>query len=353
MTEYEFDYSAIQDSIVSSQIRDVFTTLSEILNILVFIVDVTVITLMYIKCRKFIQTKAYDDFDMPKTLSKPLEIITIFLGLDALYGIVRLFTILQLKSLIESIIPDFPGGIFVYMIIVSFVLPVLACGVSIYVWNYYHNTRKLFFSIYPNGAMPIITSSEPMRSGSELYGTNVSPNMDYTISRPVGPVKNLDGTGTQSPFQPPINGGQPTGSAPAYKKPEISDDDFFGTGPSSAYLDKNTVDEAKLDELLIQDEPENTEYKVTPAVSDGSDDDIFGTGTTSNWMPVSDMDDPMLADMFISDEIPTDNSNAASGGDDDFFGTGASDDYMKRFNTPDDTKISELLIQEEPPKNDE
>lgn len=352
MTNYEFDYSTIQDSIVSSQVRDVFTTVSEILNILIFIIDVTVITLMYIKCRKFIETKVYDDFDMPKKLSKPLEIITIFLGLDALYGVWRLFAILQLKSFIESILPDFSGGIFVYMIIVSFVLPVLSCGVSIYVWNYYQNARKLFFSTYPNGVMPVITYSEPKRSGSELYGTNVSPNMDYTISRPVGPIKNLDGTGTQSPFQPPINAGQPTGNAPSYKKPEISDDDFFGTGLSSAYLDRNTVDEAKLEDLLIQDEPETAEYKVAPVVGEKGDD-IFGTGTTSNWMPVADMDDPMLADMFVNDEIPTDNDNAASGGDDDFFGTGASDDYMKRFNTPDDTKISELLIQEEPPKKDE
>lgn len=350
--DFDFDYSELaQDSMINS-LRDGLTTISEILNILVFIIDVTVIALMFIRCKKFINTREYNDFDMPKSLSKPLEIITIVLGFDALYGISRLFTILQVKSLIESIFPDFPSGIFVYMIFVSFVFPILFCAASVYAWNYYHKTRKLFFSIYPNGALPVITYSEPKRSGSELYGTNVSPNMDYNISRPVGPIKNLDGTGTQSPFQPPIDSKPAAINTPSYTpKPEISDEDFFGTGPSSTYLDRNKVDEAKLEDLLIQDEPENAEYKVTPVVG-GTDDDIFGTGTTSSWMPVADMDDPMLKDMFVNDNDIASDTETASGGEEDFFGTGASDDYMKRFNTADETKISELLIQDEPSRKE-
>lgn len=322
---------------------DSLDTILEIINIAIFVIDVSVLTVTFIKCRKFRTTRAYEDFAGTNKLAKAVEIIMILLGIDAVYSLTRIFALIDAFNLLKQLIPDLPASTFAYAITVRIVFPVLSFVLSVCVWNMYHNTKKLFYSLYPNGALPVIDINEPNRAGENLYGANTSPDLSYTSKTPI--YQNQIKTMSDS-FDAYKSAAE---KDKAVSDGKVKDEDIFGTGVSDEYMTRiSKTDEAKMEELLIQDEPvEPIEENFKADQSDG-EDSIFGTGNTSDWQAVSDMDDPAIAEMLINEDNEQDNELDLGGGDEDFFGSGTSEDYMKRFTSADEAKIAELLVQDEP-----
>lgn len=340
MQYYDSDTEGI---LSNTSLSDGISTVLEIINILVFLIDVTVILLMLFKCRKFRVTRAYEDFAGTKNLAKAVEIITILLAIDAVYSLTRIFVIVDAINLLKQIIPDLPVSIFAYSIAVNIVLPVLSFVVSVCVWNMYQNTKKLFYSLYPNGALPVIDINEPKRAGENLYGANTGPDLSYTSRTPI--PQNQIRTMSDS-FDAYKSAAEKARSGSDGK---VKDEDIFGTGVSDDYMTRiSKTDEAKMEELLIQDEPAEPIEDDFKAAQADNEDSIFGTGNTSDWQAVSDMDDPAIAEMLISEDNEQDNGLDLGSSDEDFFGSGTSEDYMKRFTSADEAKIAELLVQDEP-----
>lgn len=330
-------------NIMSEIIWDNLDTILEILNIAIFIIDASVLTITFIKCRKFRGTRAYEDFTGTNKLAKAVEIIMIFLAIDAVYSLTRIFALIDAFNILKQISPDLPASLFAYSITVKIILPVLAFALSVYVWNTYHNTKKLFYSLYPNGALPVIDINEPKRVGEGLYGANTSPDLSYTSRTPVSQsqIKTMSDS-----FDDYKSAAEKAKSVP---NGSVKDEDIFGTGVSDDYMTRiSKTDEAKMEELLIQDEPVEPIAEEFKAAQPDGEDSIFGTGNTSDWQAVSDMDDPAIAEMLISEDNEQDNGFDLGGGDEDFFGSGTSEDYMKRFTSADEAKIAELLVQDEP-----
>lgn len=347
--EFNMDYfmqyydSDTEGILSNTSLSDGISTVLEIINILVFLIDATVILLMFFKCRKFRSTRAYEDFAGTKNLAKAVEIITILLAIDAVYSLTRIFVITDAIDLLKQIIPDLPASIFVYSIAVNIVLPVLSFVVSVCAWNMYHNTKKLFYSLYPNGALPVIDINEPKRAGENLYGANTSLDLSYTSRTPVS--QNQIKTMSDS-FDAYKSAAE---KAKSVSDNNVKDEDIFGTGVSDEYLTRiSKTDEAKMEELLMQDEPVEPIADDFKAAQNDGEDSIFGTGNTSDWQAVSDMDDPAIAEMLISEDSEQDNGLDLGGSDEDFFGSGTTEDYMKRFTSADEAKIAELLVQDEP-----
>lgn len=328
---------------MSEMYSDYLDTIVEIINIAIFVIDITVLLVMFIRCKKFRGTRAYEDFAGTNKLAKAVEIIMILLAIDAVYSLTRIFVIIDAFNLLKQIIPDLPASVFAYTITVRIVLPVLSFVLSVCVWNMYHNTKKLFYSLYPNGALPVIDVSEPKRAGEGLYGANTSPDLSYTSKTPVfeSQIKTMSDS-----FDTYKIAAEKAKSASDGK---VKDEDIFGTGVSDEYLTRiSKTDEAKMEELLMQDEPVEPIADEFKAAQPDGEDSIFGTGNTSDWQPVSDLNDPVLAEMLISEDNEQDNGLELGGSDEDFFGSGTTEDYMKRFTSADEAKIAELLVQDEP-----
>ncbi|MCM1054151.1 MAG: hypothetical protein NC394_01405 [Bacteroides sp.] len=317
------------DIFAKSTLRD---SVTELINIAVFLIDLTVLGLMLFRCMKFRKTRAYNDFAGSGKLAKGVEVITIFLAIDAVFSLTRLFSLIDAVNLAKQIFPVFPASAFIFPIAVQIVLPFLACGASLFVWNMYHNTKKLFFSMYPNGALPVIDVEEPKRVGEALYGSNKGPDLTYSAGSAVSPnqIRNMSDS-FDAYYENAVSG---AGKSSAGK---VRDEDIFGTGASIGYLSSvSKEEEAKMEDLLIQEEPPKPiEEEKT---SDGGDDDIFGTGNSSDWQPMGDLNDPSLADMLVSGEEQE--TEDIDGG---LFGTGTASDYMN----VDEAKIAELLVQDE------
>lgn len=383
-------------------LQDAISVISRVLNILVFVVNVTVILVMFIKCSKFRRTRRYEDYNGIKTLSKALEVIVIFLIIDAVYGLTRIFSIIDVITLINSLIPDFPQAVFAYLIFITVALPILGCMISIFAWSYYHKTRRLFFSVYPNGVQQVDLSRPAYIPDDSLFGSNTEANISFSANdkKPAPPFGgNVDAgladLGAQSFYAKAsavnsrstaganntysmngtnnarnassVNNAVNTASAmntvgggshnytannAAYAggaRSAVNDrskaqasDELFGTGVSDDYINRLTVtDQAKLEQLLVQDTPD-TEYKVTPAQN--NDGDIFGTGSNL-WEAVPDMSDPLISEILVTEEAPKD--EVYRDGENSVFGSGTTEDYMKRFTTADDDVISELLIRDD------
>lgn len=322
---------------------DSLDTILEIINIAIFVIDVSVLTVTFIKCRKFRTTRAYEDFAGTNKLAKAVEIIMILLAIDAVYSLTRIFALIDAFNLLKQLIPDLPASTFAYSITVRIVFPVLSFVLSVCVWNMYHNTKKLFYSLYPNGALPVIDIGEPKRAGENLYGANTSPDLSRTNQTPV--YQNQIKTMSDS-FDAYKSAAE---KAQSVSDGKVKDEDIFGTGVSDEYMTRiSKTDEAKMEELLIQDDPVEPIEDDFKAAQPDSDDSIFGTGNTSDWQAVSDMDDPAIAEMLISEDNEQDNGLDLGSSDEDFFGSGTSEDYMKRFTSADEAKIAELLVQDEP-----
>lgn len=325
---------------------DSLDTILEIINIAIFIIDVSVLTVTFIKCRKFRATRAYEDFAGTNKLAKAVEIIMILLAIDAVYSLTRIFALIDAFDLLKQFIPDLSASVLAYSITVRIVFPVLSFVLSVCVWNMYHNTKKLFYSLYPNGALPVIDIGEPKRAGENLYGANTSPDLSYTSKTPVfqSQIKTMSDSFDAYKIAAEKAKSVPNGN--------VKDEDIFGTGVSDDYMTRiSKTDEAKMEELLIQDEPAEPIADDFKASQPDGEDSIFGTGNTSDWQAVSDMDDPVIAEMLISEDNEQDNGLDLGSSDEDFFGSGTSEDYMKRFTSADEAKIAELLVQDEPDTN--
>lgn len=347
MTELNRSYNDSMEAGMTDVIGEGLSSIISIVNILIFIVDTTVILMMFFRCRKFRMTRAYDDFAGTGKLAKALEIITILLAIDAVYALTRLFAIIDAVNLITALFPEISAGLFVLPITVQIAIPVISFAASLCAWNMYHNTKKLFFSMYPNGAMPVIKDGEPAKAGSVLYGSNKSPDLSYSSVSKADPnqIHNMSDS-----FDAYLAASQ---SAQGSSASSRRDEDIFGAGASVDYLSSlNKADEAKMEELLMSDEPdfetaEADETKKTEP-SAKSDEDIFGTGNSTDWQPAADLNDPLLADMLVTEENREKEDGfdftAEDGG---LFGSGTSENYMKKFTSADESIISELLVQEE------
>lgn len=335
------------EAVMSSMLNDRLTSIIEIFNILIFIIDTTVILMMFFRCRKFRMTRAYDDFAGTGKLAKAVEIITVLLAIDAVYALTRLFAIIDAVNLIKALFPEIPAGFFVIPITVQIAIPVISFAASLCAWNMYHNTKKLFFFMYPNGVMPVIKDGEPAKAGSALYGSNRSPDLSYSSASKADPnrIHNMSDS-----FDAYLAASKSAQSSSASSR---RDEDIFGAGASVDYLSSlNKADEAKMEELLISDEPyfETAEAeeasKTDPSAK--SDEDIFGTGSSTGWQPAGDLNDPLLSDMLVTEENREKEDGfdftAEDGG---LFGSGTSENYMKKFTSADESIISELLVQEE------
>ena len=339
--EFNIDYfmqnynANTENRFANTILTDDLSAIIEIINISVFIINLTVIAIMFFRCRKFRQTKVYDDFAGTNKLAKAVEIIMIFLAIDAVYSLTRIFALIDAINLIKQIFPDLPASVFIYPIAVGVVLPILSFALSICVWNMYHNTKKMFYSLYPNGALTVISDNEPKRAGEGLYGADTNPG-----SKPV--FKSKIPTISDS-FDAYKNAAENTKSVSGGKE-----EDIFGTGASIEYLTSvNKNDEAKMDELLIQDAPiESADNEYINAPSD-DDNGIFGTGNSTDWQPVGDMDSSSLADMLAGEEEEQDGGFDFGNDNGDLFGAGTSADYMKT----DEAKFAELLVQDEQTDN--
>ena len=350
---------------------DIFSLISRILSMLTALVNTVVIITMFVKCSRFRRTKVYQHYDGIKTLSKMLEIIVIFLVIEAIYGICRIFPLIDAIKVIESYIPDFPKFIFGYIMFVTVALPIINSVISILAWSYYHGTRRLFFSLYPNGVQPIDFAGRQTMPDDSIFGSSSVANLNYGSEKPAVDTAPMYGQNqpVQNPSQAPqgfyakasainneknparqANTNYPqNNNLPNPQKADSKNDDFFGTGISDDYINRLTdADEAKLETLLVRDTPE-TEYKVTPAKNDNTEGDIFGTGSNL-WEAVPDMTDPMLKEILVTEEpeAAAENPQPSDNGQESFFGTGTTEDYMKKFTTADDDIIAELLVQDEP-----
>lgn len=331
--------------------QDILSVITRVLSFLISIVNFTVILVMFIKCGRFRRTRVYEHYNGIKTLSKALEIIVILLVIEAVYGLTRIFSIIDAVNLIKSFIPDFPDVITAYLIFVTSVLPIINCAVSIFAWSYYQGTRRLFFSVYPNGVQKVDFAGRQAAymPNDNIFGSSSEANLNYgpnNTSVNTAPMSNQPNAVNQTAFNPTNNAyPQPGRNFGAPPPSAQNNDDFFGTGVSDDYINRLTdVDQAKLEELLVQDTPE-TEYKVTPATNDNTEGDIFGTGSNL-WQAVPDMSDPLISEILVTEEAPKE--EVYQDGQNSVFGSGTTEDYMKRFTTADDDVISELIVQDEP-----
>lgn len=387
--EYGSDYIT-KAAVSAAGLQSTFSVIVRVLNILMFTVNAAVILVMLVKCSKFRRTRAYKDYNGIKTLSKALEMIVIFLVIEAVYGLTRIFSIIDAINLINSIIPDFPRIIYVYLVFITVLLPILGCAISIFAWNYYHKTRRLFFFVYPNGVLPVEFTRPDIMPNDNIFGSGTEANLNFGGNKAGHEVKtefsDIGGTnyGAQGFYAKAsaINSKKTANAAnatnaenqvyqndpneinkrnaqnPSYQKTanvfEVNkktvprDEDFFGTGVSDDYINRMTVsDQEKLERLLVKDTPE-TEYKVTPAQN--NEGGIFGTGSNI-WEAVPDMSDPLISQILVTEEEPK--AEIYENNQNSVYGTGTTEDYMKRFTTADDDIISELLVQDEPAEQQE
>lgn len=323
-------------------LQDAISVISRVLNIIVFVANVTVILVMFIKCSKFRRTRRYDDYNGIKTLSKALEVIVIFLIIDAVYGLTRIFPIIDVMTLINSLIPDFPQAIFAYLIFITVALPIIGCMISIFAWSYYHKTRRLFFSVYPNGVQQVDLSRPAYIPDDSLFGSNTEANISFSANdkKPAPPFgENMDAgladMGAQGFYAKAsaVNSRSTAGANNA-------------NGTNNAYSMNGTNNAKGANNAYSMNSTNNAgnASSVNNAVNTASAMNTVGRGSpnyTANANAVNNA-------AYAGGAGNAVNNRSKAQASDELFGTGVSDDYINRFTAADQEKLDQLLVQDTP-----